>query len=340
MEKLQISLSFIEKKILEKSGFDFELTASHILGICFEGFINTRESYDFGLDGMNFESNGKITLYSIYGPKKDNWNEKGKKKVDEDANKVSSYLEQHPELKLNKWVFVVNHELDPNKILYIKSKFKDVKKVDIITPKKFINLISMKSEYVMAVARYLGLLNYEIPYEVLNTHSLVDVILQDICSLEELNTNEKKIDKINDIIQAIINHCYDKYDSYASYFNFKHLRVRFNSPLDLKILFGSLISSSRKKHFVFFENEFKEIPDTKLLKKYGIKNKELLRKTYYAKENFIVFTPTNLLPIYKLCLKIREELQNAENTKSVHSIIEEFLRLKADNQLVKSDIDK
>lgn len=334
MEKLQISLSFIEKKILEKSGFDFELTASHILGICFEGFINTRESYDFGLDGMKFESNKKITLYSIYGPKKDNWNEKGKKKVDEDADRVSSYLEQHPELKLNKWIFVVNHELDPNKILYIKSKFSDAKKVDIITPKKFIMMISMKSEYVMAVARYLGLFNYEIPYKILNTHSLVDVILHDICSLEELNTNEKKIDTINGIIQAIINHCYDIYDAYIDYLTFKRGKIAFNNgSLDLKILIGSLIPPRKVRHFVFFKNEFKEMPNIKLLKEYEI-NKEMLEKTYYTKDNLLIFRPNSLLPMYKLCLKIKEELQDTENTKSVHSIIEDFIKFKTNTHIV------
>lgn len=341
MENLQVSLSFIEKKILEKNRFDFELTASHILGICLEGFMNTRESYDYGLDGIKFESNEKVTLYSIYGPKKEKWNERGKKKVDEDASKILSYLEQHPELKLNKWVFVVNHELDPNKILYIKSKFNDVKKIDIITPKKFIDMISMKEEYVMAVARSLGLLNYEIPYEVLNTHSLVNVILDDICSLEELKTNEGKIDKINDIIQAIINHCYDNYEAHIDYFNLKNLSVMFNEgSLDSKVLLGSLIAPFNLKHFVFFENEFKEIPNVILSKKYGIKSKEMLENTYYVKDKLIIFTPSNLLPMYRLCLKIKEELQDTENIKSVHSIIEDFLKFKTDTQLVTSDINK
>lgn len=322
---VKVNLDYIKKILSTKNGSEFENIASFILSICDRRYTPTRSSGDGGIDGIKYVSKNEIECYAIYGPQKLNWSNKDRKKVDDEIENLKNFLATIPEKKLKKWFFIINFELSIQQVHYIKSKLSNPNLVEIITPQKLIAMIAMKDEYGMAVARFLDLLVYDIPLEILSTNEILKTICVQIGDLEQLDTIKLKEERLNEIMNAILGRAYEGFEFKYGLEILKH-KVR----LELIIIHGTTINYSNRVHYIYFNKKFHQISSSDLLNDFSIKNKKLDRIFYSHDNNMIVFTPLNLFPLYELCLYLKN---NLNSSLDISQLITNFLNMKANIEL-------
>lgn len=331
---VNINLNFIKTVLENKTGFEFESVVSFILGICDQEYNSTRESKDGGIDGIKYFSKTEVIPYTIYGPKKLNWNNVARKKIDDDVSKINLFLDKHPEVKLKKWRFIINTELSVEQIHYIISKFNNNKIVEIITPQKLMNMISMEDKYAIAVGNYLNLTSYNLPLNILNEWTILEESIKKIGALKNLNTKEKKEEQLNEIIEAIIEIAYRRFETNIELYNF--VKESKNSNNIERIIFkGTWIPSSYKRHFVFFNGEFSEMPLSDLSSKFHIDPKRFSYSFYVHENNYIIFTPNSLLDVYSMCMYFKNKMIDFKNAEDINEtlMIEEYLKRKAKREI-------
>lgn len=337
MEKIRVYLPYIEKILSSKTSLEFESIVTFILDMSETSFNPTRQSRDGGVDSVKYEGNREMTFYSIYGPNTFNWKLNGKKKVDEDANSVKKILEEHPDKELKAWKFIVNCELSAEQILYIRSKFNNPNLVKIITPKSLIGTIAMEDKYVLAVNRYLGAADYDEPADVLdlNLSSSLKYLLKQISNLEKLEDEKEVKEKIDTIIEKIIQISLNELDidKKEDYFSFN--KEYFN--IDEIISDATKIKSSQITHFLYIKGTFIDLNSIELKESVEINKKELSEVYSHPNKNFIVFTPQDFLPVYEMCTYLKSQIENSNNnfkiSKNIRRVIKNYLVKKANNEI-------
>lgn len=329
---VKVNLDYIKKILLIKYGSEFENIASFILSICDRKYIPTRSSGDGGIDGIKYVSKNEIECYAMYGPQKLNWSNKDRKKVDDEIENLKKFLATIPKSKLTKWVFVINFELSLQQVHYIKSKLSNPDLVEIITPQKLIAMIAMKDEYGMAVARFLDLLVYDIPLEMLSINEILKTICVQIGDLEQLDTIELKEERLNEIMNAIIRRAYEGFE-----FKFGLEALKHDVSLESIIIRGTKINYSQRVHYIYFNKEFHQISSSDLLNDFNIEIKKLGRIFYSHDKNMIVFTPLSLFSIYEMCLYLKNKLNSSLD---ISQLITNFLNIKVNKELMLLQLKK
>ncbi|CEG25678.1 hypothetical protein [Bacillus sp. B-jedd] len=300
METDVIKISFIQSCIENSYDFTFENISNFILRLVHVNYYPTRSVHDNKVDGLYYNSLNKRTFFSMYAPKKHDWKKKDKTKVDNDVEGIKEFLIRH-ELELKKWYFVINRELSGDEIEYIKTKFDDPNKVDIITPSKFIELI-VKKDVVTETARFLNLINYNVPLTDLQPHAFLKHVLH---SLVEMKTwgKEEILKRLEHITDAIVDLTYVD--------NEEKIRESKNFMFRHMIRAYTRIPKKKRKSFAYYDGVFIELSH--------------LQEAEFAKtkDKHYILTPYDLWFLYRIVKRLRTlVIQN--NQYSIEVVLNEM----------------
>jgi hypothetical protein len=300
MENNMLKIQFIQKCIESSYRFTFENVSNFILRLVLNDYYSTRSVNDGKVDGLVFDSNVKRSFYSIYGPKKHDWKKTGKAKVDEDADGIKEFLKRH-QVELKKWYFVINRELSGDEVEYIKMKFDDPIKVDIITPSKFIELI-VKKDVVIETARFLNLLNYDVPLTDLQPYAFIKHVFLLLTKMKTWS-KEEQLKEMDQIIDAIVDLAYLDIED----------KPRINQKLRFMhmLQFYTRIPKKKLKSFAYIDGTFVELSELQ---------EEVFSK---SEHNYFVLTPNNLVLIYSIIKKLQFSLKQ-NNTYRIDSVLNDM----------------